>query len=299
MVGISSKWLLALFAVLLLSNMGNCASLFGSSTPEKEQPTMQAEWSGTEPQTVTPQTETSRQSNQRIITLTDFNFVAIRGPIDDTTSSMFIKDILRLETNDIYIYLSTPGGSITSGHQIIQTMDALTAQGKNIRCIADIAASMGFIIFEACPVRYVLQNTILMQHQASMGVRGPMEQIRSRMKLVDSMLDHFDTKQAARLGLSTEEFRDIVMNDWWTYGSNALNHSLADEVVHVTCVPEVINKTVVEKRTVFIFDIEIEWVVCPLVKDPIRVDVIMKEEKVEEVKDQFYSRNYLKMNGDM
>ena len=120
----------------------------------------------------------TQEQGIKLVELTENNFVAIRGQIDESTASRFISDVMKLKSNKIYVYLTTPGGSVISGMSIVQTINTLQASGKEFVCIADRAASMGFVIFQSCTQRYVMEHSIIMQHQVSLGIEGQYEQVK-------------------------------------------------------------------------------------------------------------------------
>lgn len=121
------------------------------------------------------------------VKLKDNNFVSIRGKIDEDSASRFIYDIMKIKNDKIYIYLNTPGGSIMSGNTIIQTIESLKQSGKKLICIADHAYSMGFVIFQACPTRYIMPHSIIMQHQASLQLDGPIKNVKNMVKLIENI----------------------------------------------------------------------------------------------------------------
>lgn len=208
---------------------------------------------------------------EKPIKLNKDNFVTIRGAIDESTSSKFINDILHINQDTIYIYLDTPGGSVLDGNDIVETIDTLSANGKDIICLADRAASMGFIIFQSCPERYVTKNSVLMQHQMSALVKGPIEHMKSRMRLLETISKRLNKRQSERLGLTQEEFDKKVLSDWWIYGEDCVDENVADKVVSVSCSREIINKR--ENQTIHSLfgDFSIEYNKCPLIKDYISI----------------------------
>ena len=89
------------------------------------------------------------------------NSLILRGEVNDKSVSRLIYQINKLDnTNDIYLYLDTPGGSVESGHKLISEII-----NHNITCIAEKAYSMGFAILQSCTNRYILRHGKLMIHQ--------------------------------------------------------------------------------------------------------------------------------------
>ena len=112
-----------------------------------------------------------------LIELTTNNSVILRGPVNSISVSKWIYNINKIKTDDIYIYIKSPGGSVTSGNLFIEQIKSLSESGKNIHCIAEFAASMAFIILQSCPNRYGLFSSILMQHQISFGISGNLQNV--------------------------------------------------------------------------------------------------------------------------
>ena len=141
----------------------------------------------------------------KLVRLTENNFVNIKGPITDTNVDYVIKEMYKIEDDTIYLYFDTPGGSVMDGNEIINTIDTLTHTGKTIVGIADTAISMGFIIFQHCPTRYVRPRAVLMQHQMSTGIHGQFENIKTKLQFMQELDDQLSQAQAERLQLSLDE----------------------------------------------------------------------------------------------
>lgn len=166
------------------------------------------------------------------------NTVTLKDGIDSNKASYVIRKLHGIEDDTIYLYIKSPGGSVRAGNRIVQVMDALTEHGKNIICIADEAYSMAFIVFQACQTRYILPNSILMQHQMALMTMGQIERIRSEMEMYESVERELNQRQADRLKMSLEDFTSKVSNDWWMHGNEIMRNNAADGVVNVMCSSE-------------------------------------------------------------
>lgn len=233
-----------------------------------------------------------------LVTLTEDNFVVLRGAIDEDSASYFIKDIYRLVVNeknndDIYVYLMTPGGSVIHGYDIIQTLEALSQTGKKIHCIADTAYSMGFSILQACDYRHVIKSSSIMQHQMSFGFEGQMENNKNRFKFIESIEEKMTEQQSARLGLSQDEFKKKILSDWWMFSDNAVKENAADDIVNVLCDKSLTNETYFrEFNFVFFGKVKFEFSKCPLIKSPISIDFMDKKGSTKNEEDDFdYTSN--------
>lgn len=174
------------------------------------------------------------------ITLTEINFITLRGEIDSNSTSAFISKLHNKlldipEHSTFYVILDTIGGSVTSGIDIIIALNSIKSK-YNIVCIADTAMSMGFTIFQSCTHRYVTRSSVLMQHQMSItGLSGKLNKIHNYLKIIDEMNDYLDYIQAKKMKLDVETFRSKIIDDWWIYGQYAIEQNAADMFVSLRC----------------------------------------------------------------
>jgi ATP-dependent protease ClpP protease subunit len=227
---------------------------------------------------------------ENVIRLTEDNFVALRGKIDEESSSAFISDLYRLKADTIYVYLITPGGSIVSGNNIIQALDTLVLTGKTVICIADHAYSMGFVILQSCQTRYILPHSIIMQHQASLTVQGPIEQARNHFKLVEKIDRKSNIRQSKRMGLTTEAFHEMAEHDLWLYADEIIEVNAADKIVNVICDFDVNLPVHVQKNTMF-GTVFLEFSLCPLIHVPRKISFNIDRDKVIDGIESEYSMN--------
>lgn len=233
------------------------------------------------------------KQNKKLITLSSDNVVIIRGPIDEKSSSNFIFELLKLKSKTVYVYLITPGGSVVHGHNIIQTIDAVVQSGVEIVCIGDVVNSMGFVILQACPTRYVRSASILMQHQMSLGLDGPIEQIKSRLEFISGIKEIIETIETDRLKISKEDFFKRIDNDWWLYGKQAVENNVADEVVNVLCDHEMVTETYTTKISSPFGSIKFKFSKCPLIWDPIDTKMKGNKKKLKEIANNMFISNFI------
>ena len=213
---------------------------------------------------------TASSITRNLIKLTDKNVIIVRGPIDDTSSAKIINELTsKQRERELYIYIISNGGSVVSGMEIIRTMQALSNNGANIKCIADTAMSMAFVIFQYCPARYVTLSSVLMQHQLQLGVKGPINHVNSYLSFIKNMESEVDGFQANRLNLTTERFRDLTTSDWWLFGNDIIVNKAADELVDVICDYE--PKNIQQTITTFFGDINVTYSSCPLATGPLEI----------------------------
>ncbi len=227
------------------------------------------------------------------IKLTEDNFIVLRGPIDGQSSSKFISELLDKKTRDLYVYLITNGGSVSAGMQIIQTLKALEHSGTNIHCITNVGLSMGFVITQYCQNRLVMDSSILMQHQASFGVNGPMNNVNSYMQFIKSMVNEIDVYQAERLNLTLDTFKEKIRDDWWLIGSESVKNNAADKLVYVMC--DFKNQFYDEEVQTIFGTIIATYSKCPVAKDPykIKFNGVFSDEDKEKYLDKLIISRYL------
>lgn len=199
------------------------------------------------------------------------NVIIARGMVDDKSVAKWTQQLYKTTSDEVIVYLDTPGGSVVAGMKFV---DALRNSGKTITCVASFAASMGFVIFQACHNRVVKESSILMQHQPSWGTQGaPQANNLQFVKFLTRMTEIVDLAQAKRLGVDVKKFQAMVHDDMWLYGADAVTTKAADSVGSVVCTPDLLNKSYVEEVQVFIFTFKLTWSMCPLVDYPLNIEM--------------------------
>lgn len=212
------------------------------------------------------------------VRLTEDNVLTFRGPVTGVSASNFINKLMSKRNNtELFVYLATPGGSVTAGLEIAQTIGALHDLGVNVTCVSDVALSMGFVLTQMCPNRVVMPSSILMQHQIAFGLEGPMHNVRSYLGSIVDWDNDMDQVQADRLGLTLEEFQDKVHDDWWLFGRRAVAAGAADVLANVYCDFE----PGVEKFTIntLFGPINLVYSTCPVARDPLSISFGREDDK--------------------
>jgi ATP-dependent protease ClpP protease subunit len=180
------------------------------------------------------------------ITLTNKNHVSIIGEINKNTVSKFIKDIQVITKPKIYIYINSEGGDVLLGHKIVQYMNYKKYQNRTLHCITDKALSMAFHIFQHCDERFVLHNTILMQHQMQLQfeISDTLENINNYVKMYNKINDKMIQIESNRIGMTQEQYKIKTMAEWWIHGKDAIKYRVADKLINaIGCNTELLNST--------------------------------------------------------
>ncbi len=169
----------------------------------------------------------SRLLNDRIIILAE--------EVNDTTASLVIAQLLYLESQDpdkdISFYINSPGGSVTAGLAIFDTMQYIKCDVSTI-CIG-MAASMGAFLLAAGAKgkRYCLPNSEVMIHQPLGGIMGSVTDVEIRNRNLKKTKDKLNRMLADFTGKSLEEVvRDTDRDNFMT-AEEAKAYGLVDEVI--------------------------------------------------------------------
>ena len=169
----------------------------------------------------------SRLLNDRIIFLSD--------EVNDTTASLVVAQLLFLEAQDpdkdICFYINSPGGSVTAGMAIYDTMNYIKCDVSTI-CIG-MAASMGAFLLAAGTKgkRLALPNSEIMIHQPLGGARGQASDIKIQADLILRTRDTLNRILAENTGKSVEEIARDTDRDNFMTAEQALAYGLVDKVL--------------------------------------------------------------------
>jgi hypothetical protein len=194
----------------------------------------------------------------------------------------------------VYLYITSPGGSITAGMELA---NIIKNSGKNIKCVAGFAASMAFALLQACNERYVLEHSIIMQHVPHYSLGGDAPNNWSMVQFLTRMIRKLDEDQAKRLGMTVDAFRAKTRDDWWLFGAEAVEAKAADGVVTASCSPGLTKQRQKEKVQVVFWKFNIEWSGCPLIEGPVKIEAegLSKKSKSKRAREE-YQRVIQKLN---
>jgi ATP-dependent Clp protease protease subunit len=161
--------------------------------------------------------------------------VFLGTPVDDTVSNIIIAQLLFLQMTDakkdIHLYINSPGGSVTAGLAIYDTVQFLTCD-VNTYCIGQ-AASMGAVLLAAGTKgkRYALPNARIMIHQPWGGVQGQATDISIQAKEILRLKDRLNEILAKHCGRTAEELTRDTDRDRFMSADEAKTYGLVDQVV--------------------------------------------------------------------
>ena len=169
----------------------------------------------------------SRLLNDRIIFLSE--------EVNDTTASLVVAQLLYLEAQDpdkdIQLYINSPGGSVTAGMAIYDTMKYIKCDVATI-CVG-MAASMGAFLLSAGTKgkRMALPNAEVMIHQPSAGTQGQVTDMAIHVKRFQTIKDRMNRIMAENTGRSLEEVEAACERDNFLTAEEAMAFGLVDRVL--------------------------------------------------------------------
>ena len=169
----------------------------------------------------------SRLLNDRIIFLSD--------EVNDATASLVVAQLLYLEAQDpdkdISFYINSPGGSVTAGMAIYDTMNFIKCDVSTV-CIG-MAASMGAFLLSAGTKgkRFALPNSEIMIHQPLGGAKGQATDIKIQAELILRTRDKLNSILSKNTGKSIEEISRDTERDNYMTADQALAYGLIDKVI--------------------------------------------------------------------
>jgi len=159
----------------------------------------------------------------------------IGTPIDDYVANLVIAQLLFLQMEDkdkdINVYINSPGGSVTAGLAIYDTMQFIKCDVATY-CVGQ-AASMGAVLLAAGAKgkRFVLPNSRVMIHQPWGGVQGAAADISIQAKEILKLRDRLNEILSAHTGQSLEKIQKDTDRDYFMSAQESKDYGLVDEVI--------------------------------------------------------------------
>jgi len=155
--------------------------------------------------------------------------------VNDTTASLIVAQLLYLEAQDpdkdIQFYINSPGGSVTAGMAIYDTMQYIKCDVSTI-CIG-LAASMGAFLLSAGTKgkRYALPNAEIMIHQPSAGTQGQITDMAIHLKRLEIVKERMNRIMAENTGKNIDTVTADCERDNFMTAQEAMEYGLIDQVI--------------------------------------------------------------------
>ena len=163
------------------------------------------------------------------------------GPVEDHMANLIVAQLLFLESEnpdkDIHFYINSPGGSVTAGMSIYDTMQFIKPDVSTM-CIGQ-AASMGAFLLAGGTKgkRYALPNSRVMIHQPSGGYQGQASDIHIHAQEILKIREKLNKIMAEHTGQSIEKISKDTERDNFMDAEDALSYGLIDEVLSKRAIP--------------------------------------------------------------
>lgn len=161
--------------------------------------------------------------------------VFLGNPIDDNVANIIIAQLLFLESQDpkkdIKLYVNSPGGSVTAGMAIYDTMEYIKPDVTTI-CLG-MAASMGAVLLAAGKrgKRFVLPNSEVMVHQVMGGMEGQAADIKIRAERILRIKDRLNQILAMHTGQPIKKVEKDTDRDYFMTAEEAVKYGIVDKVI--------------------------------------------------------------------
>ena len=160
--------------------------------------------------------------------------VFLSGEITDEVANTIVSELLYLDSinhNDISLYINSPGGSITSGMAIMDTMNYIKSDVSTI-CIG-LAASMGAFLLScgAAGKRYILPNAEVMIHQPIGGATGQATEIKIAAERILKLKEKLNTILANNAKQDINKIQIDTERDYFMDANEALEYGIVDKIL--------------------------------------------------------------------
>ena len=160
--------------------------------------------------------------------------ILLSGEIDDTMSNIIVSELLYLDSlnhDDINLYINSPGGSITAGMAIMDTMNFIKSDVSTI-CLG-MAASMGAFLLSCGKKgkRYILPNAEVMIHQPLGGVQGQATEIKIVAERILKLKEKLNKILAKNTGKDLKTITTDTERDYFLDSKEALEYGIVDKIL--------------------------------------------------------------------
>jgi len=160
--------------------------------------------------------------------------IILSGEIDDNLANIIVSELLYLDSinnNDISLYINSPGGSITAGMAIMDTMNYIKSNVSTI-CIGMAASMAAFLL--SCGEkgkRYILPNAEVMIHQPLGGVNGQATEMKIVAERILSIKDKLNKMLSQNTGQDLKRIEQDTERDHFLTAKETLDYGIVDKII--------------------------------------------------------------------
>ncbi len=160
--------------------------------------------------------------------------ILLNGEIDDNLSNSIVAQLLYLDSigdNDIYLYINSPGGSITAGMAIYDTINFVKSDVSTI-CLGMAASMAAFLLSSGKKSkRFALPNSEVMIHQPLGGASGQATEIKIAAERILKLKDKINQILSTNTGKDIKKIEQDTERDNFMSAEDALNYGLVDKII--------------------------------------------------------------------
>lgn len=183
---------------------------------------------------VVDQTSSGERSYDIYSRLLEDRIIFLTGEINDVVANIIVAQLIYLEgknpNKDIYLYINSPGGSVSAGLAIYDTINYIKCDVSTI-CIG-LAASMGAFLLASGTKgkRFALPNSEVMIHQPLGGAQGQASDIEIQAKHIQKIKEKINTILSEKTGQKLEKIEKDTDRDFYMSSKEALEYGLVDKI---------------------------------------------------------------------
>ena len=156
-------------------------------------------------------------------------------PIDDTVANLIMAQLLHLESDDpdkdVFLYINSPGGSITSLFAIYDTMQYIKPDVNTV-CMGMAASAAAVILAGGAPgKRFALPHARIMLHQPHGGTSGQASDIEIQARLIVQMREQLNRILSEHTGQTYEKVSTDTERDYWMIAEDAVKYGVVDSIL--------------------------------------------------------------------
>lgn len=158
--------------------------------------------------------------------------IFLEGEINDNISNLIVSELLYLDSisnEDIYLYINSPGGSITSGFAIYDTLNYIKSEVITIGI--GLCASMAAFLLSSGNKRYSLPNTEIMIHEPLGGTKGQATEIKIVTDQILKLREKLNKILSKNTKQTLSRIKKDTQRDYYMTPEEALNYGLIDKII--------------------------------------------------------------------
>jgi ATP-dependent Clp protease protease subunit len=216
------------------------------------------------------------KSKQEVLILTAKNTVVLDDVVTYSSVAKVQVELAEMsekldEDETIYLVLNTPGGSVSAGMALIDSIKALP---QKVKTLTIFAASMGFQIAQNLDERLITPSGVLMSHRARVsGMDGEVGgELDVRLKALHAQIRYLDQIAADRMSISLESYRSLIADEYWVNGFDSVAEKAADKMLLARC-DKSLNGTKEKSIATFFGNLNVTLSQCPLIEGPLKLSL--------------------------